>query len=226
MGAEREDGVLIVYADFDPGRLVTLAKAAKDYQSALHRTHTIHNWIDDKKPAKSGVAQRTYAAILGNRVIFAQRQERVAQGLDAVDHISANLASSPIFADLGTGSGMFMQAAARKFDLSNSAPNAAIFRLSKQMGLVVSETQRQISATLTIEANDEEVAGNLHAISSGLISLIKLQKEKPESVRFAEALQLKQDGSKVIVSMSMPVDDAIAGMKADAARKAAKKSAN
>ena len=34
-----EDGVLLVYADFDAERLVTLAKGANDYQSATHKTH-------------------------------------------------------------------------------------------------------------------------------------------------------------------------------------------
>ena len=84
--------MLIIYADFDPGRLVTLAKAARDYQTATHRIHTIHNWIDEKKAKKSGGTARTYAAISGNRVVFAQKQARVAQALDAMDRISANLA--------------------------------------------------------------------------------------------------------------------------------------
>src|SRR5690242_1429749 len=48
------DGVLITYATFDEGRLVTLAKAAKAYQSSQHGTHIIHNWIDDRKPAING----------------------------------------------------------------------------------------------------------------------------------------------------------------------------
>ena len=83
-GAAPEDGVLIVYADFDPGRLTTLAKAAKDYQSAPHRGYIIHNWIDEKKVHKSGGTAWTYAAINGNRVIFAQKEDRVAKALDAM----------------------------------------------------------------------------------------------------------------------------------------------
>ena len=56
-----------------------------------------------------------------------------------------------------------------------------------------------VSATLTMEAGDEEVAGHISAIGSGLISLMKLQKEKPEAVKFAESLVLKQEGNKVLV---------------------------
>jgi hypothetical protein len=52
---------------------------------------------------------------------------------------------------------------------------------------------------------------------------MKLQKDKPESVRFAEALSLKQDGSQVVASLVLPDNDAVAMMKADAVRKAQRK---
>src|SRR5215468_11678012 len=45
-GSSPEDGVLIVYADFDADKLVTLAKAANDSQSSTHNGHSIYNWVD------------------------------------------------------------------------------------------------------------------------------------------------------------------------------------
>src|SRR6266446_1744860 len=48
-GSSPQDGVLVVYADFDPDHLQTLAKGANGYRSADHNQHLIHNWIDDKK---------------------------------------------------------------------------------------------------------------------------------------------------------------------------------
>src|SRR5512141_1230783 len=78
-GPTPQDGVLIIYADFDPDRLVTLAKAANDSQSTTHKQNTIYNWIDDKKKAKDGEKPRTYAAIQGNRVIFGQKETPVAK---------------------------------------------------------------------------------------------------------------------------------------------------
>jgi hypothetical protein len=130
------------------------------------------------------------------------------------------------FPNLGAGGGAFLQAAARKFDMPATDPNAAVFRLSKQMGLVVAESERTVSATLTLEAGDEVVAGHISAIGSGLIALMKLQKEKPEAVKFAESLVLKQEGNKVLASVSMPASEIIEGMKADAARRAALKAGN
>jgi hypothetical protein len=216
-----EDGVLILYADFDSGRLVTLARAAKDAQSTSHGQHTIYSWLDEKKH-KHGTSQRVYAAIAGSQVIFGQRENRVAQALDVVDGASANLATSPAFAPLGTaGDTSFLEAAARNLDLPG--PHAAILKLSKSVRLQVGEAQNQVAATLTLQANDEEVAGHITSIAQGLIALMKLQKDKPESVQFANALSLKQDGAQVVVSLVLPDNDAMALMKADAARKAQRK---
>jgi hypothetical protein len=46
---------------------------------------------------------------------------------------------------------------------------------------------------------------------------------KPEAVKLANALALKQDGPRLVVSASLPASEVVEMMKADAARKAAKK---
>lgn len=216
-----QDGVLLAYADFDPARLVTLVKAAKEYQGTTYKQHTIHSWIDEKKKARDGVKPRTYAAIHGGRVvIFGQQEVRVAQALDVMDGAVGNLSTSTALPALGsTGSG-FVQAVGRKLQLPESDPNAAIFRMSKMLSLEVGEASQQLTAKLTMETNDEEVAGHVLSIAQGLLSLMKLQKEKPESVRFAEAVSVKQEGARVLADLALPVDEVIQFLKAKAARHA------
>jgi hypothetical protein len=224
-GKAPEDGVLLVYAEFEPERLVTLAKAANDYRGTTYKQHTIHNWIDDKKKAKDGVKPRVYAAIQGERiVIFAQQQARVAQALDVLDQAVPNLAGNTVFAQLGSGGSTgFIQAAARKLDLPDSTPNAAMFRLAKGARLQVGEAQGQLKATLDLEAGDEEVAKQMASVGQGLLALMKLQQNNPGSVKLAEALSLKQDGAGVVAALNVSTGEAIELMKADAARKAQKK---
>ncbi len=224
-GKAPEDGVLLVYADFDPERLVTLAKAAKDYASTTYKQHTIHNWIDDKKKSRNGVKPRVYAAIQGGRiVIFAQQEARVAQALDVLNRAVPNLAGSTVFPQLGaSGSASFIQAAARKMDIPDSAPNAAMLKLAKMARLEIGEAQGQLKAALNLQADDEEVAKQMVSVGQGLLALMKLQKDNPGSVKLAEALSLKQDGAGVVAALAVPTADAIELMKADAARKAEKK---
>jgi hypothetical protein len=224
-GKTPEDGVLLVYADFDPDRLVTLAKAAKDYHGSAYKQHTIHNWIDEKKKEKEGVKPRVYAAIQGGHiVVFAQQETRVAQALDVLDRAAPNLVGSGAFPQLGaSGSTSFVQAAARKMDLPDSTPNAALFRLAKSARLEIGEAQGQLKATLNLEAGSEEVATQMALVGQGLVALTKLQKDNAGSVKLAEGLSLKQDGAGVVVSLTVPTTSAIDLMKADAARKAEKK---
>ncbi len=223
-GTNPEDGVLLVYADFDADRLVTLAKAANDAQNNTYKNHVIYNWIDEKKKARNGVKPRVYAAIVGTCVVFGQREERVAQALDVLDSATPSLAASASLPELGAAAdNSFLEAAASRFDLPSSDPNAAMFRLSKQGWLQLAETQGQLNGLLALDAKDDEVASHIASVAQGLIALLKLQQDKPESVKLAEALTLKQEGPRVNVSLSMPATDAVEMVKAGAARKAQKK---
>jgi hypothetical protein len=222
-GSTPEDGVLLVYADFDANRLVTIAKAAHGYQSTNYGQHVIHNWIDDNKKAKDGVKPRVYAAIQGARVIFGQREASVAAALDVLDSATPNLAGSRNFPQLGAPSNTgFVQGAARKLDLAETSPNAALLKLSKLITLDIGEAQQQVVVTLTLEANGEEVAGHMVTIAQGLVALLKLQADKPEAAKLADALSLKQDGAKLTATLSLPADQLVAVIKADAERKARK----
>ena len=221
-----EDGVLIVYADFDPERLVTLAQAAKGYQSSAHGQNTIHNWIDDKKKPQHGVQPRVYAAIQGNRVIFGQREQAVAQALDIIAGIAPNLAGSKIFPDLvAPAKGTVIEAAAQKMKLPDSDPNAALLKMSQSVQLVVGESWQQFTAALTLTADNAEIAGHMLSIAQGLVALGKLQTDKPESVAVANAVTLQQNGSRVIGSLVLPADQVVQMMKTKAAQNAAKKAA-
>jgi hypothetical protein len=216
-----EDGALILYADFDPDRLVTLAKAAKDYKSTDHNSHTIHNWIDENKKGRHGDKSRVYASILGNRVIFAQREAVVAGVLDVIDATTPGLPADA-FPDLGaSGNSNFIEAAARKLDIPDSAPNAAVLRLSKTFQALIGEKSQQFQAAITLVADTDEAAGHITSIAQGLVSLMSLQTNKPESVTLANAITIKQNGSSVAGTITLPAADVVTMMKADAARKAA-----
>jgi hypothetical protein len=219
------DGVALVYADTDPERLVTLAKGATDYQSTKHKDHVIHNWIDDKRTGHDGDGARTYAAIhSAHLVVFGQHKAPVAAALDVLDRTAPNLSTGKAFPQMGaSGNTSFLQAAARKLDIPSSEPNAALLRLSKVAHLQIGEAQKQVTATLSVEANDEEVAKQMASVGQGLVGLLKLQQEKPQSVKLAEAISLKQDGAGVVATLAMPADDVVELMKAGAPKKAEKR---
>jgi len=222
MGEAPEQAVLMVYADFDSEHLSALARGAQEYQGTNHNDHAIHSWIDASRKGKGGSPPRTYAAAQASRVlIFGQTEAAVAKALDVMDLSAANLTGSKAFPALDNGSAFF-QAAAQHLKVRDSDPNAAVFRLSKSVRLQIGEDQNRVKATLQLSASDDDVARQIASIGQGLISLIKLQRDRPEANKFADALTLKQDASDVIVTMSLAAPDAVEIMKADAARKAKK----
>jgi hypothetical protein len=227
-----EEGVLLVYADFDPKRLVTLAQAAHDYDSTKHNKHVIHSWIDEKKQAKNGVRPRTYAAIDGSCVLFGQHEEVVAAALDVMDGAATNLETSKAYPELSaSGGGRIIQAAARKMDFGGSDPKATLFKMSKEVWLEASDTGHQVNATLHLEADDDDVASSINAVAQGLVALVKLQAEKQDSKPvkgdaarlLAKSLTLKQDGASVVAGLSLPEDQVIDFVKTSQARKDRKK---
>jgi hypothetical protein len=223
-GTTPADGVLLAHADIDPDRLIVLAKAAKDYQTTTHNGLVIHSWIDDKKPAVNDVKPRTYAALFNrNVIVFGQKESTVAQTLDVLARKVPSLAADSAFAQLcAGGDNSFVQAMARKIELPNNDPNAAVFRLAKLIRLKIGEASRQITASLVLEANDDQIANQITSIVQGLTSLLKLQDKKPEAAKLANALTIHQSGVSVTVNLSLPADDVVGMMKADAAKKALK----
>jgi len=213
-----EDGVLLICAEFDAARLTTLAEGTQDHRSSAHRQHTVHNWIDENKKAQAGVKPRTYAAIHGTRVvIFGQKESRVAEALDVLDHAKPNLATNLEFGKLGSGPA-FIQGAARKLDLPANDPNAAVFKQSKMVRLNIGEAQQQLQATLTLETDSEAVAKQIEVVGRGLIGLMALQNDKPESAKLAQALSVQQSGASVAVSLALPAAEVVEMMKAAGAK--------
>ena len=222
-----DEGVLLVYADFSSDKLQTTARAAKDHKSSNHNQHTIHSWIDEKKNSKHEGKDRTYAAIHGNRVIFGQREAKVAAALDVLDKAAPSLAAQDAlgqFAAVGVPG--FLVAATRQLDLSSSDSHARVLKLAKLFRLQVGEVERELRATLNVDAKDEEVAKNMASVGEGLLSLLRLQTEKPVSVKLGQALSLAHEGAAVVVNMKLPADDAIHFIKQHSEKREKKKESN
>ena len=220
------DGVLIVYADFDADRLVTLAQGADEYQSSAHNQHTIHSWIDANMNRKSGIGHRVYAAFEGKRVILGQRENRVTEALDVIDGTSPSLDGGSTFPSLGLpGNGHFIEAAARKMDSTNLAPSAAILKLSKSVQVVAGEQDNQFQGTLTLAANSDDAANQIFSIAQGLVTVMKLQSNNQDVGKLANAVTLTQNGSEILGKLTLPADDVVALLQSGAQRMAAARAA-
>jgi hypothetical protein len=210
----QDDGVLLVYADFDAARMKTLAEGAKEHESSGHGKHTIHSWIDDNKARKQGGKPRTYAAIhTGKLIVFSGKEKSVSDALDVLDGAKGNLSQNKSFSRLGAASSSFLVGAARKVDVPDKDPTAAVFKQSKAIWLSAGEANGKIEITLSLETDNEEVARQVESIGKGLVGLLALQKEKTNSVKLAEGLSIEQSKSEVIAKLSLRSADVVGMIK-------------
>jgi hypothetical protein len=212
-----QNGVLLLYADFDSNRLVALAQTMPDYHSVTNGSHLIHNWIDEKKKANGG-EPNVSAAIAGNRVIFGQNVSAVEGALEVLDGKTPNLTGS--LADLHFTAGDFLQGMVDKFDFANKDPNSAILKGCRKLRLEVSETKDHLVAILNLQADDADKATQIGSIGQGLLALGKLQADKTAAMKLANSVAIKQDGDNVSATLSIANADVEELIKAAQEKKA------
>jgi hypothetical protein len=216
----KEDGVLLIYADFDPNTLINVVEKTKEHESTSRGKNTIHSWLDEKKAAKEGGNPRTYAAIHdGKLLIISGKEGPVAGALDVLDGAKPNLAQSKSVSRLGSANSSFLVGVAWKLDLPNFDPAAAVFKESKVFWLSAGEANGKVDITLSLETADEETARQIESVGKGLVGLLGLQKDKTNSVKLSQGLSVEQSKSDVIAKLSLPSADIMGMIKASPKKK-------
>jgi len=207
-----KDGVLIVYADFDADRLIALAKAAKGSECLTNGSHVIYSWLDDKKKHEDD-PKRVYGAISGHRVIFGQDESTLADALDVMEGKGDSFSAKDAFPPADEGESTIAEAAVLKFPFDVTDQNAAIFKMSKSVRLKVGEVPGSFHARVQFEAADSDTATQIAAIAQGLDAILKLQKSDTNLLELANSVAIKQNGSTVAVSVSLPTSDVLNAVK-------------
>ncbi len=222
-GNATNDGVMLCYADFDPGRLVALAKSARNSQITNYGNHVIYSWLDERTAIGKGKI-RFYASIEGNRVLFGEKRSRVEKALDVLDRAQSNLSDSKAFPQMGAeGDANFLEAAARKIEIPGATSTAALFRLASAMDFQLNESNHVVTANLNFHATTEDVARQAVVAVQSVAALAKMQSEHPEAGKLAQVLSVKRDGSLVVATLAMPEVEVIDMLKAAAEKEDPKK---
>lgn len=211
-----DDPVLIIYADFEPDRLITLAKAFPGFRTDTNGDHTIYNWVDEKKKSVDGTA-RVYASLASRRLMFGKTEPALLAALDVIDGKSPAFSGSKLLLEPAPGELVVAQGRALKFSMDDNNPSAAIFQASKSVRVQLGEAGDNVAAKVSFEAKDEDSANQISAMVNGLLALLRFQKDNPDLLKLANGINVRQDGVAVILSLSAPSADIIQLLKKGAA---------
>jgi len=219
-GADPDDAVLLLHGDFDTDHLQTLATSGKDYTSSQHRSCTIHGWGDPARAGRVGLKSRSYGALHSSgAVVLGQKSSRVAEALDVLDQVNANLEKAGPLKQAGANqSTAFLVAAARQADLSRIAPQTAVLKHFKTLAISANEADDKIVLESVVEADNAEAAQNIQSLAQGLVALAALQNNRPEAAKLAQGITVNRKETGVQASLSLPVADVIAMFKQVASR--------
>jgi len=212
---EPSDGVALIYADVDAGRITALADLAGDHHSFTNKSYVIHTWVDPKDREKNPDAERTYATVYeGKVVVFARKESRLMEALSVLSGEKPGLKNRGLFPKPDAESTFtVIQAAARKFDFPDADGHAAIFKLAKSASLQVGESKSNLMATLALVADTEDNAKQISVIAQGLLALASLQGDKGDIAKFMKAISITREGETVAVNLKLAEADAVSMIK-------------
>ena len=211
----RKDGIIIIYANLDPGHLAAMLKGKEGAETTTNNLHVIHSWIDKQQNAGPDGEGRGYAVILNNRLLMAYRKEDILSALAVMDGAAPNLSAGKLWAEGAIADGpTFAEATTTNLDFLGSSSTAALLKPARQVNFQAGETKQQFNASLTAKTGDEDTAKKMLFAVQGLVALLSLQKDAPEAARLATFITVKQNGATVTATFSMPSTDLIATSRA------------
>jgi len=203
-----EDPVLIIYAEFDPERLITLAKVFPGFQAETNGARVIYNWVDQKKKSADGSGE-IYASLSGHRVIFSKSKSQITTALDVIEGKTASFSDGKLLLETEPGELVVAQGVALKLNFANNNPSAAIFQASKSVRVQLGEEGDDVSAKVRLDAKDDDAANQIAAMVNGLLAVLHFQKDNPDLLKLANAINVRQDGEAVTLGAKAPSADII-----------------
>jgi hypothetical protein len=198
--------IAIIYADLDADHLVASFREKTDAKTIRHDHDLIYAWHDPNGDQK-------YAAIVNNRLLLGQRKASMIAALSTINSATPKVFSVKELPEWVASDTVFFQASATNMDSLAFNPYLALLRNASRVSFQASETNQQLTATLTAKLADETTAAQTSIVAQGLIAMLSLQKDTPEAARLAEHFSLSRNGSTLTAVFSIPSADLVTAMK-------------
>lgn len=195
-------GLVLLNGRFDPERLESLAREhggqIEDYSGGRVFTSVGNDTELSMSFVESGVLALGSASMVKGAIDMSAG--------NAADNVTANERLMGLMTHLRTGNNAWAVAEFEGMDPTSYIPEEVLSQVPAIAAMAVSgRVNGGLSASLTVEASDEQSGQDLHAVVQGLIALGRLQVgSRPELRGVFDSVQLALAGSSVTLSFALP----------------------
>jgi RNA processing factor Prp31 len=152
---------------------------------------------------------------VGHRVVFGKSEDALSHALDVLDGKADRLKDEKLLLPKESGDLVVAEGCLRKFDLGQNNPASAVFQSSKTVRFQLAEAGEKVGAKVSFQTKDDDAATQVAAMINGLLALVRIQKDNGDQnlIKLANAIEVKQDGTTVTLSLSEPSADLVQMIK-------------
>ena len=195
-------GLVLLNGRFDPERLESLAREhggqIEDYSGRRVFTGVVNDTELSMSFVESGVLALGSASMIKGAIDMSAG--------NAADNVTANERLMGLMTHVRTGNNAWAVAEFDGMDPTSYIPEEVLSQVPAIAAMAVSgRVNGGLSASLTVEASDEQSGQDLHAVVQGLVALGRLQVgSRPELRGVFDSVQLALAGSSVTLSFALP----------------------
>ena len=195
-------GLVLLNGRFDPERLESLAREhggqIEDYSGRRMFTVVGNDTELSMSFVESGVLALGSASMIKGAIDMSAG--------NAADNVTANERLMGLMTHVRTGNNAWAVAEFEGMDPTSYIPEEVLSQVPAIAAMAVSgRVNGGLSASLTVEASNEQSGQDLHAVVQGLVALGRLQVgSRPELRSVFDSVQLALAGSSVTLSFALP----------------------
>ena len=200
------DGVVIVHAELNRDKLMSLLQSRKDLKSSDLRGRTIYTWEEESPKDQADVSHTSAGALIDDTcVLLGHDKESIVAALDVIDGKQPALDSGSLLAQPAPPGTIGFIAAMHLESVANAPDRSLLFQKCREGLLALGEHEGQAFMHAQITAQSAEYAQQLTTMMKGMQALAELQ--NPQIGKDLDLVRVTNDDKVVRVDWHAPGAD-------------------
>ncbi len=201
-GPGETNATILFRGRYDKDKLLALLVLNGAYSKREYEGTPVHHWMDEKR------SKEQYGAFAGDDlIVIGQTEDAVIDTLDVLAGKRASLAGDTDSALYqlcqGRDNPIFMAAATELSQLAPDNEQAAILKNTHLIAVLAAEKDANMTATLHLEAKDEQAAIQIEQIARGLLAFAALHNMEKKGP-LIQSVVLTRDKNALDCTVSYP----------------------